>query len=806
MTSRLRKRLHELLVIAVCVTGCLKPTSINAQEEITADAVLRSIDRARNFLLDLQNADGSWGNEGNNWHIGETALVLVALLNSEMTVKDEPIRNGLRWLRTQRPNRTYEVALKAMALADAKTGVDGPELQILANLLEKGQNKGGKNVGMWGYNCSGNGFDPLGGDRSNSQYAVLGLRAAVSGGARVSRETWLRAQLSWVSGQSSSGAWGYSGDGGAMGSMTVAGIATLTITSAMLKDDNDLNPDGTPNCCADTAESDAEKAIAKGIAWMSDARNFTVRSNPGGKQWLLYYLYGMERAGRLSGSRFFGRFDWYREGAEYLVDQQDPIKGSWHRVSRESNPLRGTSFGLLFLSKGLAPVVINKLKYGPRDPRVSEVVIGDNKWNKHPNDVRNLTEMISGLRGWPKMLNWQTLDIDTVRKYGSVKDILQSKLLYLSGNDRPEFNVEEITLLRQYVEEGGYIVAVNNCETAAFESGFRDLIKLMYPDGAAELKPLDADHPVFRAEYVIQPDSIELMGVDVGCRTSIFYSPIDIACGWQKWTPQLIPSRQENLALQTRILRDTRVGVNLVAYCTGREPPKRLEKIEIAADDDPKGNAVERGLLQIAKLRHEGGWDAAPQAIRNLLLALNKTVGLAASTKQRVLPATDPKLYHYPIMYMHGRNEFRMAPREIEQIKTYVERGNVLIADACCGSPQFDASFRKMIARAFPNAKFERIPVTHEIFNADVNHDLRRIRRRSSTNTAKEGLINNVNFVEPFLEGIKIGDRYAVIYSKYDISCALERQTSVACSGYVHEDAVKLAVNMVLYAMLQQIE
>ena len=44
---------------------------------------------------------------------------------------------------------------------------------------------------------------------------------------------------------------------------------------------------------------------------------------------------------------------------------------------------------------------------------------------------------------------------------------------------------------------------------------------------------------------------------------------------------------------------------------------------------------------------------------------------------------------------------------------------------------------------------------------------------------------------------------YAVIYSKYDISCALERQSSVACLGYVAEDATKIAINIVLYSILQ---
>jgi hypothetical protein len=58
---------------------------------------------------------------------------------------------------------------------------------------------------------------------------------------------------------------------------------------------------------------------------------------------------------------------------------------------------------------------------------------------------------------------------------------------------------------------------------------------------------------------------------------------------------------------------------------------------------------------------------------------------------------------------------------------------------------------------------------------------------------------------EPYLEGIELNGRYCVIYSKYDLSCALERQASVACAGYEHTDAVKIAVNVIRYALLQDL-
>ena len=56
----------------------------------------------------------------------------------------------------------------------------------------------------------------------------------------------------------------------------------------------------------------------------------------------------------------------------------------------------------------------------------------------------------------------------------------------------------------------------------------------------------------------------------------------------------------------------------------------------------------------------------------------------------------------------------------------------------------------------------------------------------------------------PILEGIEIDGRFAIIYSRYDISCALEHQATLSCDGYVEADAAKLAINAVLYAMQQQ--
>src|SRR6266446_6221828 len=138
--------------------------------------------------------------------------------------------------------------------------------------------------------------------------------------------------------------------------MTVAGIAALIITEIMLKaETNQLNSDGTPICCP---EPDGDLALDDACRWLGN--NFSVAHNPGGNSWLLYYLYGLERAGRVSGRRFFvgsreQKHDWYRLGAEYLVHRQSRLDGGWRGdAAGENHPVIATSFALMFLSKGLA--------------------------------------------------------------------------------------------------------------------------------------------------------------------------------------------------------------------------------------------------------------------------------------------------------------------------------------------------------------------------------------------------------------------------------------------------------------------
>ncbi|MEO1999948.1 MAG: DUF4159 domain-containing protein, partial [Planctomycetaceae bacterium] len=644
-----KSKIARWLIVTCCLLSCLRPRCATAAE-LTARSVLDAIDRSRQFLVSKQSEDGSWSVPVlGQYKVGVTGLVVLSLINGGLTAKHPKVQRALSYLRSvKRPTSTYNISMMIMALVAAnEQGADQARLHTLTQILENGQIRRGNDTGLWGYSVGQQGLDR--GDHSNGQLAILALRDATEAGIPVDRATWQRARNHWISAQNrSDGGWGYTvSDVRSSGSMTVAGIATLVITAEMLRDDQDVRPDGTVNCCP---QQESDQALERGIAWLE--KRFSVRHNPGAGSWLLYYTYGLERAGRLSARRLFGEHDWYREGATHLISAQS-ARGFWRGAGHgESDPVIGTSFALLFLSKGLSPVLINKMKFGPRAPGAGGNRVLDDDWNNHPRDVRNLTRLISGMPRWPKLVATQTIDIGQLPQQEPVSVLRDCPILYMSGQENPRTRLKDrqVALIRDYLDQGGFLFAVRNCSGAAFHDGMHELVGDLYPDGEARLKKLSADHPVFRAEFPLDPRSIELWGVDAGCRTTVIYCPEDVSCLWDRWARVDPPDRPA--ALKLRVQRATRIGVNVVAYVTGRRPPLRISD-ETPFAEDANLDRIERGFIKIAKLKHSGGWDTAPRALRYLLTSLNRTAGVSTSTVQRsVLPA-DPSLFRYPLIYMH---------------------------------------------------------------------------------------------------------------------------------------------------------
>ncbi len=294
------------------------PADAERQRQI-ADA----IDKGVAFLRDNQTPDGHWTTHFSGTHeVGLHSLALLSLLKAGHTVDEPAVAKALDWLREQEdPDQTYSVALAVMALVTVNDEADRDQIRRFADWLEDSQTRSG----AWGYSIGdgGNWWD-----NSNSQYAVYGLYAAHQYGINVdldvvrhSIDHYLAQQTGDLQDEQGAG-WNYRGRvGGAVsGNMTASAIASLNMLSVILADQEVVDDDDSARLAAATT------AIESGQRWLET--HFSVRTNPGEQSWVLCYLANLARAGELSELQLIGDHDWYREGADYLVQSQNRIDGS----------------------------------------------------------------------------------------------------------------------------------------------------------------------------------------------------------------------------------------------------------------------------------------------------------------------------------------------------------------------------------------------------------------------------------------------------------------------------------------------
>jgi Mg-chelatase subunit ChlD len=187
----------------------------------------------------------------------------------------------------------------------------------------------------------------LNGDNSTSQYALLGLQAASRSGLRSDAEVWKRSLAHYRSQQGGDGNWYYNARAArGYGSMTCAGICSVAITRSEVGE----------------AEPARDPAILQGLDWL--AKNFSLASHPGRMppdSWYFYYLYSLERVGRILDLEFIGQHEWYPEGARHLLSIQKD-HGGWEGKMEEADPRLATSFALLFLTRATPALPAERLK------------------------------------------------------------------------------------------------------------------------------------------------------------------------------------------------------------------------------------------------------------------------------------------------------------------------------------------------------------------------------------------------------------------------------------------------------------
>ena len=82
-------------------------------------------------------------------------------------------------------------------------------------------------------------------------------------------------------------------------------------------------------------------------------------------------------------------------------------------------------------------------------------------------------------------------------------------------------------------------------------------MKEVFPAPDTTLQPLAANHPVWRAKHQLLPAEHVLLGLELGGRTVLIYSPLDLSCFW---------NRAERSMANPAVIKAVKVGQNVVSY------------------------------------------------------------------------------------------------------------------------------------------------------------------------------------------------------------------------------------------------
>jgi len=731
----------------------------------TGKQVRAAILRAIGAMKARQAPDGAWPDYAQEG--GVTALVTYALLEAGVSPDDQALAAALEKIR-QTPNRlTYVVSLKVLALSAADPKRYSDAIQGAADWFVQTQHA----TGGWGYGWSKDEAPDAGSlrktrsemelrqayqrpDLSNTQFAVLALSEAQRAGARIPIEVWQKVDRHFRITQLPGGGWGYTyhdpDPEEAYGSMTAAAVASLYLTAdrLALQEPSD-------------AAADRQAAIERGVEWIT--RRYSISVNPGRDlAWYYFWLYSLERIGVVSGRRTFGPHDWFREGTALLVNGQRP-DGSW------TDRLYHDALCLLFLAKGYKPLLIQRLEWsGPPSGHGTPAVPG---WRRDPRDLDHLIRFL-GTRVGGDVVAWRTLDSGA-----PVADYLAAPILHITGRGPLEMSPATSSTLKTYVEQGGLILFDADGGDAAFTESVRRLAAGLFPE--SKFEPLAADHPVYRAVDRLAPAGLEALGL--GCRAALLLAPRGLAEAWAAADPD-----RPDDAL--------RLGRNLAVYATGNDTlPDRLSEATVL--EMPPAQPPPRGALRIGQIQHDGDWQPRPYALPALLKTLADRFGVAVYSRTVPLRLTDEALGTFPVLTMTGHYTFRLSDAEREALKGYLDRGGFLWAVACCGRPAFDKAFRDLVAGLFPDSPLEELPPDHPIYSGKVGAPISTVAYSPAIKAESPDL------ARPVLYGLVRNGHLVIVYSPYGMAEGLDGIKTYGARAYAPDDARRLAVNILLYAL-----
>lgn len=198
--------------------------------------------------------------------------------------------------------------------------------------------------------------------------------------------------------------------------------------------------------------------------------------------------------------------------------------------------------------------------------------------------------------------------------------------------------------------------------------------------------------------------------------------------------------------------------------------------------------------LTIARLQYDGGgdWYANPSSLPNLLAAIRERTALPVEPTEARVRLLDDRLWDHPFLHVTGHGNMRLSEAETARLREYLLRGGFLHVSDNYG---LDDSFRREIARVFPDRRLVDVPLSHPVYHIVYPFPRGVPKIHEHDGKPARGL------------GLFLGARLAVFYDfQSDLGNGWEDVgTYPSDPPALHEASLRMGVNLFVYAVTSRL-
>jgi hypothetical protein len=193
--------------------------------------------------------------------------------------------------------------------------------------------------------------------------------------------------------------------------------------------------------------------------------------------------------------------------------------------------------------------------------------------------------------------------------------------------------------------------------------------------------------------------------------------------------------------------------------------------------------------ITIGRLHYDGGgdWYANRSSLPNLLAAIRDRTTIPVAPQEVIVRLTDPELWDVAFLHVTGHGNIHWSDDELKILRRWLLQGGFLHVDDNYG---LDESFRREIARLFPDRPLVEVPLDHPIYHLVYDFPAGVPKIHEHDGKPAQGF------------GIFVNGRLVVYYTyQSDLGNGWEDPAVYHDPPEKHEAALRMGVNLFAYAV-----